>query len=492
MENTNASQELLAAIDLGSNSFRLLIAKHDGGQIVSVSTYRESVRLAGGLTDDQSLSEQKVSEATDALARFRERLSGVSAHRVRAVATSTYRVAKNAKQLLQASEAALGFPIDVVSGQEEARLIYLGCAHTLPWSDSARLIVDIGGGSTEFIIGTHYDPELTESFQLGAVTLSEQLFPSGNVTNAGFRKAEMFVRSRLEVLNRRYKQGWNTAYGSSGTIRALHEIIVENKFDTSITVEGLQKLKEHLAERGHMDRVELSALKASRAPVLPGGLAILLGLMLELNIREIVPAEGALRLGVIYDMLEKHDAQSDADPRALTVARLQQRYDVDVEQSQRVTSLAQGFWRNLYGKTDDKYLEWTSAIHEIGMAISHEDYHKHGCYILQHSDLYGFSEQQRAELAILVLGHTGSLKKLESDALNEVALARLMCLRLACLIAHGRGENAFAGTLCVDKSGFELTVKQKVLSSLPLTEFLLEEEVAKWSKFGSTLRIRTT
>jgi exopolyphosphatase / guanosine-5'-triphosphate,3'-diphosphate pyrophosphatase len=492
MENSSTTPELLAAIDLGSNSFRLLIAKQDGGQIVSVSTYRESVGLAGGLGDDQSLSEQKVVEAIGALGRFRERLAGVLPQRIRAVATSTYRVAKNAKQLLYASEAALGLPIDVISGQEEARLIYLGCAHTLPWSDSARLIVDIGGGSTEFIIGTHYDPELTESFQLGAVTLSEQLFPGGHITNAGFRKAEVFVRSRLEVLNRRYKQGWKTAYGSSGTIRALHEIIVENKFDTAITVDGLQKLKEHLAEKGHIERVDLIALKASRAPVLPGGLAILLGLMLELDIRQIVPAEGALRLGVIYDMLEKHDASSNVDPRALTVARLQQRYNVDIEQSQRVTALAQGFWRSLHGKTEDPYLAWAAAVHEIGMAISHEDYHKHGCYILQHSDLYGFSEQQRAELSLLVLGHTGSLKKLDSASLNDVMRARLMCIRLASLVAHGRGENAFAGTLTAEKSGFELIVKQKMLAGLPLTEFLLEEEVIKWSRFGSILRVRQT
>ena len=272
-------------------------------------------------------------------------------------------------------------------------------------------------------------------------------------------------------------------------MRALHEIIVENQFGTSITVDALQQLKEHLVDVGQVERVELAALKSSRAPVLAGGLAILLGLMLELNIDEVAPAEGALRLGVIYDMLDQSNSTSNVDPRALTVARLQQRYNVDVEQSLRVRKLAQTFWRDLGNKADDLYLAWSAAIHEVGMAISHEDYHKHGAYIVKHSDLYGFSEQQRIDLSLLVLGHTGSLKKLEASDFSGPLRARLMCLRLACLVAHGRGDNPFSGTLSADKTGFELTVKKKVLVSLPLTEFLLDEEIARWSKFGGALTL---
>ena len=194
--------EPLAAVDLGSNSFRLLIAKEDGGQIVPISTYREGVRLAGGLNETNEVAEDKLTEACDALARFRERLGSIPRDRVRAVATSTYRVAKNRVALLKASEAALGVNIDVISGQEEARLIYLGCAHTLPWSDQERLIVDIGGGSTEFIVGQRYEPELTESFPLGAATLSQNFFPGATVTASAFREAEVFVRTRVEVRRR--------------------------------------------------------------------------------------------------------------------------------------------------------------------------------------------------------------------------------------------------------------------------------------------------
>jgi exopolyphosphatase / guanosine-5'-triphosphate,3'-diphosphate pyrophosphatase len=267
------SEELLAAVDLGSNSFRLLIGKLDGDQIVPVSTLREGVRLAGGLNEQSSVADAKIEEACAALGRFRERLSAVSPQRIRAVATSTYRVAKNAKQLLKASEATLGAPIDVISGHEEARLIYIGCAHSLPWSENDRLIVDIGGGSTEFVIGRGYEPTTMESFLLGAVTLSQNFFPEGMVTAAAFRKADVYVRSRLEVMRAAYKRGWDVAYGSSGTVRALHEIVTENEFGRTITQDALTALRDRIVDAGRMDRVALNALKASRAPVLPGGRA---------------------------------------------------------------------------------------------------------------------------------------------------------------------------------------------------------------------------
>ena len=482
-----AGSELLAAVDLGSNSFRLLIAKSEGGQIVPISTHREGVRLAGGLTDSNELAEEKITEASDALSRFRERLGSIPGDRVRAVATSTYRVAKNRHALLKASERALGLPIDIVSGQEEARLIYLGCAHTLPWSEQERLIVDIGGGSTEFIVGKRYEPELTESFTLGAVTLSQHFFPGATVTAAAFRKAEVFVRSRLEVLQKRYKQGWATAYGSSGTIRAIHEIVTENGFGNVISIDALVKLQAMMIDAGHMNRLELAALKASRAPVLPGGLAILLGLMQELNVKQIEPAEGALRLGVLYDMLQRAGqtvAPSSNDPRTITVGRLQRRYDADVEQAQRVTAMAQHFWTQVSDTASDPLLAWSAAVHEIGMAIAHEDYHRHSAYIVEHSDLYGFSEQERAALTLLVLGHTGSLKKLGHGDLSGEPLVRLVCLRLAALFCHGRINKMPDAALSVADAAFTLRLPASWLAEHPLTALLLDEEVARWTKYG--------
>ncbi len=490
--------EPLAAVDLGSNSFRLLIAKVEDGQIVPISTHREGVRLAGGLTDANELAEEKIAEASDALSRFRERLGSIAKDRIRAVATSTYRVAKNRHALLDASERALGLPIEIVSGQEEARLIYLGCAHTLPWSEQERLIVDIGGGSTEFIVGKRHDPELTESFPLGAVTLSQHFFPGATVTAAAFRKAEVFVRSRLEVLQKRYKQGWATAYGSSGTIRAIHEIVTENGLGDAISIDALVKLQSLMIDAGQMNRLTLAALKASRAPVLPGGLAILLGLMQELNVTQMAPAEGALRLGVLYDMLQRagqlpaaiEDEASGTDPRTVTVARLQRRYDADVEQSARVATLAQMFWQQLNDATSDSLLAWASAVHEIGMAIAHEDYHRHSAYVIQHSDLYGFSEQERAALALLVVGHTGSLKKLDRGALSETALKRLICLRLAALFCHGRVDEACDAMLSVVGDAFVLCLDSHWLGEHPLTALLLDEELARWTKFGVSLSLK--
>jgi exopolyphosphatase / guanosine-5'-triphosphate,3'-diphosphate pyrophosphatase len=493
---------LIAAVDLGSNSFRLLIAKEEGGQIVPVSTHREGVRLAAGLDAKNQLADDKIREATDALGRFRERLAAVSAKRVRAVATSTYRVAKNARALLAASEAALGHHIDIVSGQEEARLIYLGCAHTLPWSDEERLIVDIGGGSTEFIVGSQYKPELMESFPLGAVTLSQHFFPNGTVTAAAFRKADIYVRSRLEVMQKRYKRGWVKAYGSSGTIRALFEIATENKFDQSLTPDALIKLQRMLVDAGDMSRIELAALKTSRAPVLPGGLAILLGLMRELNVDCMEPAEGALRLGVLYDLLEREPSNahssngshrgsgsSSKDPRSLTVSRLQRRYDVDTAHADRIAVIAQTLWLSLGEGGDDALLQWASGLQEVGMAIAHEDYHRHSAYVVSHSDLYGFSEQERAALVGLVLGHTGSLKKLSRDDFDASLLSRLLCLRIAAIYCHGRGQTTTAATLQHTDGGFVLHIDEHELQARPLTAALLDEEAERWEKFGVPLRL---
>ncbi|MCX8099144.1 MAG: Ppx/GppA family phosphatase [Casimicrobiaceae bacterium] len=481
---------LLAAVDLGSNSFRLLLGKREGGQIVPVSTWRENVRLAAGLDRHGRLSAAKIREAEEALGRFAERLRALPPNAIRAVATSTYRVATNREELLSRSEAALGVPIEVVSGAEEARLIYLGCAHTLPWSDQDRLVFDVGGGSTEFIIGRGYTPELTESFPLGAVTLSQHFFPEGVVTASAFRKAELFVRSRLEVVPEAFKRGWASAFGSSGTVRALHEIVIENQFGSHITAAALEQLRGALVEAGRMDAVRLAALKPARAPVLPGGLAILVGLMAELGIQEVLPAEGALRLGALYDLLDRAGISAHEDPRALTVRRLQERYGANTPHAEAVERLAERLWRGLHDEESDAMLAYAAALHEIGMAIAHEDYHHHGAYIISHSELYGFSERERAALAALVLGHTGSLRKLDRSVFDGKSLDRLMCLRLAALFLHGRAGQLPPVRLTRHKAGYRLHFEDNGrawLEAHPLTQLLLEEERDRWRRFGVAL-----
>jgi exopolyphosphatase / guanosine-5'-triphosphate,3'-diphosphate pyrophosphatase len=490
------SEELLAAVDLGSNSFRLLIGKLDGDQIAPVSTWREGVRLAAGLDTKSNLAEGKIDEAVLALTRFRERLSAVAPKRIRAVATSTYRVAKNARELIARSEAALGVSIDVVSGTEEARLIYLGCAHSLPWSDTDRLIVDIGGGSTEFVIGRGYEPTTMESFPLGAVTLSQNFFPDGMVTAAAFRKADVFVRSRLEVMRAEYKRGWDIAYGSSGTIRALYEIIAENDFGGVISPDALIALRDELVAVGRMDQVALNALKSARAPVLPGGLAILLGLMRELNVERIEPADGALRLGVLYDLLSRQTPRGRkgdevyADIRERTIERLQRRYDADIAQSQRVDDGAQKLWRDLDNTSYDATLGWAASLHEIGMAISHEDYHRHSTYVIEHAELPGFSERERIAIAQLVLGHTGSLKKLDIEEFKNGMRLRLLCLRIAAIFAHGRSASAVEAILAKKNGGYVLKLPGDLRNIRPLTFALLEEEVERCQKWGLELAIK--
>ncbi len=481
---------LLAAVDLGSNSFRMILARREGGQVVPISTWRESVRLAAGLDKKNRLSEAKIVEAEAALARFAERLRGLPPAAVRAVATSTFRVATNQAELLARAEAALGgIPIEIVSGPEEARLIYIGCAHTLPWSEAPRLIIDIGGGSTEFIIGRGYEPELTESFPLGAVTLSQHFFPEGVVTAAAFRKAEVFVRSRLEVLPQAFKQSWSVAFGASGTVRAIHDIVLDNNLDVAITSEGLTRLTRILVEAGRMDAVRLNALKPQRAPVLPGGLAILAGLIHELRIARLEPAEGALRLGALYDLLDRAGVTPGHDPRELTVSRLQARYGASLEQAANVGLLADRLWRSLGHDSEDLLLVHAAALHEIGMAIAHEDYHHHGAYIIAKSDMYGFPERERQQLAQLVLGHTGSLKKLEREHFQDEQLERLLCLRLAAIFCHGRSGQQAPAQLRRRNGGYQLSLDESWLNEHPLTAFLLEEECERCERFGISLRV---
>jgi exopolyphosphatase / guanosine-5'-triphosphate,3'-diphosphate pyrophosphatase len=489
---SDMSEQLIAAVDLGSNSFRLLIGKLEGEQIVPVSTWREGVRLAGGLSEQSLLSEAKIVEACEALTRFRERVVAVPKTRLRAVATSTYRVAKNAKELLRRSEEALGAPIDVISGTEEARLIYIGCAHSLPWSDDERLIVDIGGGSTEFVIGQGYEPRTMESFPLGAVTLSNAFFPDGMVTAAAFRKADVFVRSRLEVMESDYKRGWRTAYGSSGTVRALFEIVTENGFGTSITIDSLTALRDRLVADGRMQSVELAALKSNRAPVLPGGLAILLGLMRELSIEQTEPADGALRLGALYDLVQRSGnvGASEGDIRTRTVHRLQRRYGAAEAQAKRVNHVAQQLWQTLGRNEPDATLEWAASLHEIGMAVAHEDYHRHSAYIVEHAELPGFSERERHAVSQLVLGHTGSLKKLDRAEFDAELLQRLLCLRIAAIFAHGRSANTSSAALMRKNGGFVLKLDDDIRETKPLTWALLEEEVERAQRWGVELTLR--
>ena len=333
----------LAAVDLGSNSFRLQVARVVGKQLYPLDSLGEMVRLAAGLTADKRLDEDAQARALDCLKRFGERLRGFPAHSVRAVATNTLRVAKNASAFLRKAEAAVGFPIEVIAGHEEARLIYLGVAHSLPISTGPRLVMDIGGGSTEFIIGKRLRPVRMESLYMGCVSYSLRYFPDGKITKSAMKRADLMARSEIQTIAAGFTSSyWEEAFGSSGTARALGDIIHLNSFDSAgregdVTLEGLENFREYLLRVGDVKKLELAGLRPDRAPVIAGGFVIMSAAFSELGIRRMSQAMGALRQGVLYDLLgrfHKHDM------RETTVKQFMQRYRVDATQATRVESLA--------------------------------------------------------------------------------------------------------------------------------------------------------
>lgn len=344
------SPHLLAAVDLGSNSFRLIVGRVEetpaGSQIYPVDALREPVRLAAGLSRDKMLDRASQERGWEALKRFGERLRDFHPDHVRAVATNTLRVAKNAGEFLAEAQAALGFPIEVIAGREEARLIYAGAAHSVPANAGKRLVVDIGGGSTEFIIGQHYTPLVMESLYIGCVSHSRAFFPAGNVDEYTMRQAELAAKREIQIISGEYKKaGWDQAIGSSGTARALAELVEANGFNDAgvshgISRGGLERLKRALIKAENVNRLKLVALKPDRVPVLAGGLSIMLAVFEELGVDYVDTTDGALRLGVLYDLLGRTQHE---DMRAVTVDGFTRRYGVDRAQAARIGALAARF-----------------------------------------------------------------------------------------------------------------------------------------------------
>ncbi|SAK55235.1 exopolyphosphatase [Caballeronia arationis] len=492
---------LLAAVDLGSNSFRLIVGRVEeteaGSQIYQVDALREPVRLGAGLSRDKYLDRASQLRGWDALKRFGERLRDFHPDHVRAVATNTLRVAKNAGDFIAEAEAALGFPIEVIAGREEARLIYAGAAHSVPASTGKRLVVDIGGGSTEFIIGSHYTPIHMESLYIGCVSHSRQFFPAGNVDEYTMRQAELAAKREIQIISAEYKHtGWDQAIGSSGTARALAELVEANGFNDphvthGISRGGLERLKRALIKAENVNRLKLVALKPDRVPVLAGGLSIMLGVFEELGIDYVDTTDGALRLGVLYDLLGRSQHE---DMRTVTVEGFKRRYAVDAAQSDRIAELAISFY-DQFDEPDAEqreenrmFLAWSAALHEIGLSIAHSAYHKHSAYIATHADMPGFSRTDQARLAALVLGHAGKLGKLSHS--RDVEWMLLFCLRLASLLCRRRTD---AGLPSIEVkqagSGFDVRLPNDWVANNPLTDYSLVQEAAEWEKIGRPYRV---
>jgi exopolyphosphatase/guanosine-5'-triphosphate,3'-diphosphate pyrophosphatase len=489
--------DLLATIDLGSNSFRLLIAKvGTDGILYPIDQIKETVRLAGGLDANNNLTKSSQELALAALARFAERLTGFDKHKIRAVATSTLRVAKNSQEFINQGNKILGLNIEVIAGTEEARLIYIGAMHSLAYTEKKRLVIDIGGGSTEFIIGSGYVPQIMESVTIGCVSFTGKYFPGGELTEANFDNAIFGARGKIQAMEHLFaKHDWSEAIGTSGTARSLFDLCVENALAEQITLDGLYKLKRMLIKCKNSKNITLPGLKEERRPVIAGGLSIMTAIMEELKIDCMTIADGALREGVMYDLLGR---RANQDLRVSTVSGLKGRYIIDSAQSRRVADFAMRFFKNLSGKSKVeenqlKLMHWAFELYEIGLSISHNDYHKHGAYILANADLGGFSRPEQTFLADLVRTHRGSLAKAlgsfkDKRRLKGKFLFMIVAFRLAVIFNRNRKDFPFDSfaleVLNASKLGFTLLIDSKWLKRNPLTLYSVKEEIEQWKKFN--------
>lgn len=483
----------LAAIDIGSNSFRLEIAQIRRGRYRRHAYFKQVVRLGAGLDMESRLTDQAAQRGLDCLAEFAGHLEGFESTRIRAVATQTLREAANRNEFLARAQGVLGHPIEVISGREEARLIYSGVSHLQP-SDAPRLVIDIGGRSTELILGRQRQPMSAESFPVGSVGLSMRYFGDGRINAAAFRAAQVAAGAEFEEALLEFAPSrWREALGCSGTIGAVSDILrASGQTDGRITPKGLSWLIERCIEAGDVRAIDLAGLKEDRRAVIPGGLAILYTLAVHFGIDSMLPAKGALRQGVIIDLHARLSAagrSSIKDMRDETVCDLQRRFGVDTAQARRVRDVALAL-HDAVALSDDaesrRELGWACDLHEIGMALSHHDHHRHSAYMVAHMDAPGFSQSQQRRLAELVLAQRGGLRKIEGLLGSIPAAWQVLCLRLAVIRCHAR-DNTTAPEIVLTRSAANrawLTWRPIRLTPNPRTMYLLREEAQAWSRGG--------
>lgn len=491
---TMNTHSLYAAIDLGSNSFRLEIGQMDAGQLRRVEYIKETVRQGNGLDEERNLNDEAMARGWECLSRFAERIAGFNASHVRAVATQTLREARNREVFLDKAKRILGFPIEVIAGREEARLIYLGVSHLLPQSDERRLVVDIGGRSTEMILGQHEKAKTLESYRVGSVGWSMKYFPDGMWTPQAFKAAEIAAKAVLDEAQILFdRQHWDTCYGSSGTVGAVSDILTAAGWpEGRVTRDGLAWLKERLLKAQKLDNLRMEGVKEDRKPVIGGGLAVLQAVFDLLQIDDMHAAQGALRHGALFDLI---DRESSHDVRSSMVDWLAQRFGTDVPQAERVSRTAQGLLQAMIASGSDmphtdrqrhlRKLHWACQLHETGMRISHSDYHKHGAYILDNTDLPGFTLNELHRLSQLVLGHRGKLRKLEAVLDDSSFVQQLMALRLAVILCHARRDPDLSGlhVQCdAATRSTSLQIDSEWAELWPQSTHLLREEKTAWHK----------
>lgn len=489
----------MAAVDLGSNSFHMVVARNQHGEPSIVDRLREMVRLASGLDDTGLLDDASQERALACLRRFGQRLRDMHAHQVRVVGTNTLRRAQNADGFLARAEEALGHPVEVISGIEEARLIYLGVSHYTDSTDGANLVVDIGGGSTELIIGEGYEPQLLESLYVGCVGVSRAHFADGKLSAKRFERARLAVRLELRPIAATFRRrGWKRAIGSSGTVRAARDIAQElGLADNGVTPAAVESITGELIKARHLDAVRLPGLGAERAPVFAGGMAILAEIMSTLKIERLDISSGALREGLLFDMLGR---LQDEDARERSIRAMQRRYHVDLEQAARVEATAAALldqvarsWQ-LADRRFRQLLVWAARLHEVGLDIAHARYHHHGGYLIANSDLPGFVRLEQRLIASLVTLHR---RKLDDPFLDDLPgswraplFKLVVLLRLAALLNRSRSPSDLPSIgLTTGKDSLELNFPQQWLDDNPLTAADLEQEESWLRARGFALKL---
>jgi exopolyphosphatase/guanosine-5'-triphosphate,3'-diphosphate pyrophosphatase len=493
----NDAATYAAAADLGSNSFHMIVGRLDGGKLTVVDKLREGVRLASGLGQDGNITAAAAERALSCLRQFGQRVEGMPRDRVRVVGTNTLRKAKNAREFIIGAQAALGYPIEIVSGREEARLIYLGVAQTMPEAQQ-RLVVDIGGGSTEFIIGHGFDILEADSLYMGCVSFSERYFGDGVITARRFREAQLAAELELQSIAARYRKiGWTAAVGCSGTAHAVHDIVRANGWsDDGITPKGLKKLRKALVAGGSLDAASILGLAPDRKPVICGGTAILEAVFADLRVEHMVPSPGAMREGLLYDLVGRINHE---DVRDRTIRWMQERYHVDVEQAERVEQTALTLLHQatrtwpLDTPWAEQQLTWAARLHEIGLAISHTGHHKHGAYLVRHSHLAGFSNDEQRTLAALV---GAQRRKLKRDILDGLEPGRVedvtkLCVLFRIAVHLNRGRDAIRPpfVLKVKKDRLKLNFPEGWLEEHPLTRAALEDDARFIGSIGYQLSL---
>lgn len=497
--------DLYAAIDLGSNSFHMILARQRDHQLQVIDKHKEMVRLRSGLDEQGWLSPEAIESALACLTRFGQLIKHLPVQNIRAVGTNTLRNAQNSRSFLRAARDALGHHIEIISGQEEARLIFLGVVHGLPKSNEQRLVMDIGGGSTEYIIGQGFENQHLTSTEMGCVSLTQNFFSDDAITAERMSRAIASARQILRPHRKNLtKQGWDSAYGASGTIKSISQILVENQWssDGSIQLSGLQQLRGELIKAGSAMDAAIPGLKDDRRPVLAGGLAILIATFEELSIASMLVSQNALREGLVFDTLGR---LQNEDSREQSVQAMQNWMRVDTTQAKQVAQTARRLYHqahNTWQLHDTEYnypklLEWAAQLHECGMAISYKRYRHHSAYLLEHTDLAGFTNQEKQMLAAMMLNHRGKFIKETFDSLFEPHNTKLVfltvLLRLAVRIHRGRDLDSPEVLLQIDASSLEhrlnLLFEDGWLEQHPLTAMDLDIEAKRLEAAGFYLTI---